>query len=71
VQPEVKKVLEDALNKAYAEYPLHGSGDGVALFSRAHPRAAWYKRLWDCTYSWVFPPKLSPDSLEDTEINIK
>lgn len=41
--------------------------DGVALFATAHPRAAWYKRLW----TWLRRPYLSPDSLETVEIEIR
>lgn len=41
--------------------------DGVALTSTAHPRARWYVRLW-----WrVFGARLSPDSLETVEIEIR
>jgi hypothetical protein len=43
------------------------SDDGVALTSTAHPRAPWYKRVWFA----LRRPKLSPDSLETVEINIK
>jgi N4 Gp49/Sf6 Gp66 family protein len=41
--------------------------DGVALFATAHPRAAWYKRLW----TWLRRPYLSPDSLETVEIEVR
>jgi len=41
--------------------------DGIALVSTAHPRAAWYQRLW----TWLRRPYLSPDSLETVEIEVR
>jgi hypothetical protein len=41
--------------------------DGVSLISAAHPRSAWYRRLW----FWLRRPTLSEDSLETICINIK
>lgn len=47
--------------------------DGVSLCSTAHPRRAWYRRLWDWVYWWIkdqFGGPLSDDSLEDIEIEL-
>jgi hypothetical protein len=47
--------------------------DGVALFAAAHPHPKpWYKRLyWRVRIFLGIPNKLSPDSLETIEINIR
>lgn len=41
-------------------------GDGIALTSVAHPRLPWYRRV----LQWFRPARLSPDSLEDVEIQL-
>jgi len=43
------------------------NNDGVSLTSAPHPYLPWYRRLWLALHR----PKLSPDSLETIEINIK
>ncbi len=41
--------------------------DGVTLTSIAHPVALWYRRVW----LWLRRPRLSPNSLETIEIEIR
>lgn len=63
--------MRDALKYAWGDaYRDHPSFDGVALFSAAHPRAAWYKRLWWHLWLRWRTPVLNPDSLETIEINM-
>lgn len=40
--------------------------DGISLTSIAHPRGAWYSRM----YCWLFAPKLNDAALEEMEIEI-
>lgn len=44
--------------------------DGIALYSGAHPRPKWGKRLWFWLCSLFGYPSISKDSLETLEVEI-
>ena len=67
--PLTREQYLKALNECWADACREAemTSDGVSLCSAAHPRAPWYRRLW----FWLRRPKLSPESLETIEIEIR